>query len=295
MPAAFIVPRTVQAGSVLAVVAPAGPFDRDAFDAGVEWLRTRYEVRFDGGIYSRCGFLAGDDARRLGELRAALADPVIDAILCARGGYGATRLLGGLDPATVATANKLLVGFSDATALHALWARAGVRSLHATMVAGLGTADAAVRDRWVAAVENHGAPRRWELETLVGGRAEGRLIGGNLAVLGALLGTPFAPPVDGCLLFLEDVGERPYRVDRLLTQMRSAGWFERASGIVLGSFTESSPGPDGVSLDDVLCERLGGTGLPVLRGFAAGHIDDHVPVPFGALARLDGGALEIVG
>ncbi len=295
MPDALALPRPVREGSVLAVVAPSGPFDRGAFDAGVAWLRTRYEVRFDAAIYSRCGFLAGDDALRLGELQAAIADPDVEAILCARGGYGATRLLGNLDPAAVASANKLLVGFSDVTALHALWARAGVRSLHAPMVATLGKAEDAVRARWTDAVENPGAARHWVLEPLVGGRAEGRLVGGNLAVLGALLGTPFVPPVDGCILFLEDVGERPYRVDRLLTQMGHTGWLGRVSGVVLGAFTEAEPGPDGVSLDDVLCERLGGLGIPVARGFQAGHIDDHIPVPLGALARWDDGVLSIVG
>ena len=117
--------RPVSAGAKLALVAPAGPFEREAFDAGVAWLRERYEVTFDEGVYSKSGYFAGDDNRRLQELITALTDPSVDAIVCARGGYGATRLLPNLDVELVSSVNKTLVGFSDVTALHSLWARAG--------------------------------------------------------------------------------------------------------------------------------------------------------------------------
>jgi len=290
----FPQPRSLTTGSVLAVAAPSGPFDREAFDAGVAWLRRRYEVRFDEGVFSSEGFLAGDDMRRLAELEAAVADPEVDAILCARGGYGATRLLPHLDPSVIGTAGKLLVGFSDATALHALWARAGVRSFHAPMVTSLGKAPDDVRKRWVTALETGGNGMSWEVENIVDGTALGRLFGGNLALLTALLGTPFAPPVDGCLLFLEDVGERPYRVDRMLTSLAQAGWFTRCSGVVLGAFTEGAPGADGVSVENVLEERLGRFGIPVAKGLPIGHIRENDALPLGALARLSDGQLEIL-
>lgn len=290
---AFPPPREVRPGSTLAIVAPSGPFDRDRFDQGLAILRQRYEVVFDEGIYQRTGYFAGSDERRLEELRSAIRNPSVDAIVCARGGFGATRLLPELDPAEVAAANKSLVGFSDITALHALWARAGVRSIHGPMVASLARGNDRVVSEWFATLEGRDATERWTTTPLVPGRAEGRLIGGNLAILGALTGTPHAPPLDGCLLFIEDVGERPYRVDRVMTTLRQAGWLERCAGFIIGAFTEGGPGPDGVTIEEVLAHHLGDLGVPVVTGFPAGHIDDNEPLTFGAMARVDGATVVV--
>ncbi|NNE91964.1 MAG: LD-carboxypeptidase [Verrucomicrobiales bacterium] len=295
----FLPARSVSEGSILAIVAPAGPFDREAFEAGVKWLRERYEVRFSDGIFSKTGYFAGSDVRRRRELQDAIDDPEVDAILCARGGFGATRLLPELDPETVTAANKLLVGFSDVTALHALWARAGVRSVHAPMVAALGSASGETRQKWIDALEDRegeSCPRVFELETISSAAelpVEGRLFGGNLAVLGALIGTPYAPPLEETILFLEDVGERPYRVDRMLTTMRQAGWLEAVEGVVLGAFTESQPGDDGISIEDVFRDHFGEWKKPVLSGLAAGHIRENEPLVFGKTARILGGNLEL--
>ena len=285
--------RSVRPGSLLAVVAPSGPFDPDRFRLGLDWLGQRYRLRYDDAIFDRCGYFAGTDDRRIAELRTAIDDPEVDAILCARGGYGATRLLPSLDPESVTRANKALVGFSDVSALHALWARAGVRSIHAPMVAALGVADESVREEWIRTLEGRDRPESWSVRPLEPGRAEGRLIGGNLAVLASLAGTPFAPPLDGCLLFLEDVGERPYRIDRMLTTLRQAGWLERCAGFILGEFTDGAPGDDGVTVEDVARDRLGDLGVPVVSGFPAGHVDQNEPLTFGALARIDGDRVTI--
>jgi muramoyltetrapeptide carboxypeptidase len=181
------------------------------------------------------------------------------------------------------------VGFSDVTALHAAWARAGVRSLHAPMVSALGRAGGALVDRWMSAVEGATPEPIGHLTALAGrGQAEGPLVGGNLAVLAALAGTPFAPPLDGSILFLEDVGERPYRIDRMLTTLRHAGWLERVSGVVLGAFTGAEPAPDGTTSDEVLAERLGDLSVPVLGAIPAGHVDDNLELPLGARVALDG-------
>lgn len=287
--------RPISEGAVLAVVAPSGAFHARSFDQGVEWLRERYEVRFDEGIYSEQGYFAGSDERRLKELQEAIRNPEVDAILCARGGYGATRLLSDLSVEEVKAANKLLVGFSDVTALHALWARAGVRSMHAPMVSALGRASSEVKEEWRKVFEDTDGTCSWQgLDTITDGAAEGRLIGGNLSVICALIGTPYFPPLDDCILFLEDVGERPYRLDRMLTTMIQAECFAQCAGIVLGAFTEGKAGKDGVSVDDVLRERLGGLGIPVVKGFPSGHIDDNAPLIFGINACLDGkGGVEL--
>ena len=275
-------------GAHVRVVAPASPFPVADFEAGVARLRTRYRVSFEPEIVARAGYLAGDDARRLGELRRALADPSVDAIVAARGGYGATRLLPELSPTEVAGGGKLLVGFSDLTALHALWARAGLRSLHGPMVAALGRAEAATVGAWLASAEGVPPDPIGDLDCLVRGRAEGPLLGGNLAVLAALCGTPHAPPLDGAILLLEDVGEAPYRVDRMLTTLRAAGWLDRVAGVVLGRFTQCAPGEDGRTVTDALRDRLGDLAVPVVAGLHAGHVADALALPLGAPARLDG-------
>lgn len=258
-------------------------------------LRERYEVTYGEGLLARKGYLAGDDARRLEELRAALVDPAVDAIVAARGGYGATRLLPRLDPALVARHPKLLVGFSDVTALHAVWARAGVRSIHGPMVAALGRAPPPLVERWVRAVEGEPAPACDGLETLAPGRATAPLVGGNLAVLCALLGGPHAPSFEGRVVFLEDTGERPYRVDRMLTTLRQAG-LGRAAAIAVGQLTDCAPNPDGVEARDVVAERLSDLGVPVVCGVPAGHVDDNRELPLGAPVRVDAdaGRLELL-
>lgn len=292
----FPLPRVVRPGSRLAIVAPAGPFDEEAFCAGLGWLRERYEVTHRPDIFTRTGYLAGDDSRRLSELLEALADPHVDAIVCARGGFGATRILPGIGEGLVHAANKLLVGFSDITALHAVWAEAGVRSVHAPMVAALGRASEPVRLQWIDTIEHPGKARHWDLVPLNSRRHSeaGVLTGGNLAVLGALLGTDYQPRLSGRILFIEDVGERPYRVDRVLTSMKQAGCFEGLAGLVVGAFTEGEPGPDGITTEEVIASHFAAAPYPVLTGFPAGHIDENEAIPFGSLARIEDGRLRVL-
>jgi muramoyltetrapeptide carboxypeptidase len=289
--------RPLAPGARVVVVAPSSGFDRADFEAGLAWLGGRYEVVVREDVHARAGFLAGDDARRLDELRAALADPDAAAVVAARGGYGATRLLRALPVEEVRAAGKLLVGFSDVTALHALWRRAGLRSLHAPMVCGLGRAATpeAVRARWIAAAEGAPPAPISGLRALAGDRAvTAPLSGGNLAVLTALCGTPHLPRLAGAALFVEDVGERPYRLDRMLVQLRDAGALEGVRGVVLGTFTECAPGPDGRTAEEVLAEHLGALGVPVLAGLRAGHVDDNLPLPLGARVTLDPAAGTLV-
>lgn len=289
---------TAEPGDRVAVIAPAGPFDVAAFERGVERLRTHYDVVVDPGVTQTHGFLAGSDARRLDELRGALADPDVRAVVAVRGGYGSARLLPSLSIQEVASAGKLLVGFSDITALHALWARAGVGSLHGPMVAALGRDG---RDgetqlpRWRAAVAGETSTLTG-LRPLQNGRARGVLRGGNLAVLCALLGTPYMPPLDGAVLFLEDVGERPYRIDRMLTSLLHSGALSSVAAVVLGHFTDCEP-PDGSShpaAEAVLRERLSELGVPVAAGLPAGHIDDNLPLPLGRTVELDADSGQLV-
>ena len=280
------VPRLRQ-GSHVRVIAPASPFPAADFERGVARLSERYRVSYRDDIDARRGYLAGDDRRRLVELEEALADPDVDAIVPARGGYGVTRLLRFVLPENVRAAEKLLVGFSDLTALHALFARAGLRSIHGPMVCALGRAEEGELERWSAIVEGARHPPLEGLAPITGGAAEGPLLGGNLALLAALAGTPHAPPIDGAILFLEDVGEAPYRVDRMLTTLREAGWLARVAAIALGGFTSCHPRDDGATVEEVLADRLGDLGVPVVTGVPAGHGRENLALPFGAPVRLD--------
>jgi len=279
--------RLLRPGDRVVVVAPSSPFDPAELAAGVEALRARYDVRHAPDIVERHGYFAGDDARRLRELRGAIEDDTVAAIVAARGGYGATRLLPELPAALIAKHPKLLLGFSDLTALHALWARAALGSIHGPMVATLGRVGGLALERVLAAVEGAGGTRFSGLRALAGGRAAGRLVGGNLAVLAALAGTPYAPPLEDSVLFLEDIGERPYRVDRMLTTLHQAGWLAQVRAIALGAFTDAAPGPDGVTIEQVLHERLAGLGVPVVAGLPCGHVDDNHPLVLGARVVID--------
>jgi muramoyltetrapeptide carboxypeptidase len=269
------------------LIAPSSPFEEARFEAGSSLIAQHYQPTRGRSLLARHGFFAGPDDARLSDLREALGAPDVAAIIPARGGYGATRLLPELDVSMVATAAKWLVGFSDVTALHALWARAGLCSIHGPMVCSLPEAAPAVQAAWFALLEGGRPAPLTGLDTVRGGRARGRLFGGNLTVLAALVGTPYMPPLDDVVLVLEDIGERPYRLDRVLTTLEQSGFFRGVRAIVLGQFTQCTPGPDGVTAESVLEERLSSLGVPVLRDAPFGHVADNWPLLLGADADVD--------
>jgi muramoyltetrapeptide carboxypeptidase len=292
--------KTLNPGDLVAVVAPAGPALPEQL-AGLEALYARHglRVRLYPGCHASTGYLAGPDALRLADLHAALADGEVAALHCLRGGYGAMRLLDAIDIDLVRRAGKLLVGYSDITALHALWCRAGLPSLHAPMPAsdliqpGRGDDEAALFALLRTGLRAGDALAPLPALLLapsdlhVPGRAQGLLVGGNLSLVAALLGTPWAWPAHGAILFLEDIHEEPYRVDRLLTQLRLAGVLDAAAGFVLGSFTEQAPPTD------LLREMLAGLGKPLLAGWPAGHGTPNRPLPLGLHVVLDATAGRI--
>lgn len=283
-------PPPLRPGSLIRVVAPSSPFDRTLVRAGMAWLGGRYRLRFDAGLFARAGFLAGDDMRRLSELNAAIADPEAQAVVAARGGYGLGRIAPSLQLGALVDRPKWIVGFSDITALHLEAARLGVMSLHAHNVAGLGRGDARGREAWINALERPASATFERLVVYNAGEAEGPLAGGNLTVLftAQAAGRLWLPP--GAILFLEDVGEPSYRIDRMLTALVQSGALAHIRGVVLGEFTDCSPGRYAVPTEQVLAERLALLGVPVLAGLPAGHGRDNAPLLLGASARLSGGA-----
>lgn len=269
--------------------------DAERFARGVaEIERLGFAVRVGDGVLSRSGFTAGSAEARLAQLHALFADPEVRAIVCARGGAGVLHLLPGLDAPLVAAHPKLVLGYSDVTALHLALGQLGLPSLHGPMVAWELADGEAAYDRaslWHA-LTGEGEP--WvsgpELLPVRDGAAEGVLRGGCLSLLAACAGTPWALRTAGepTILFLEDVGEAPYRVDRMLRQLRLSGALEGVRGVALGEMRGCRPAPDaGYRLEDVVVEALGPLDGPVAIGLSSGHVSAaNVTLPLGVKARL---------
>jgi muramoyltetrapeptide carboxypeptidase len=300
-------------GDVIGVVAPAGPVDRERIDRALARVRDRgFRIKMYGDIYRSRGYLAGDDATRADELTAAFADPETTAVWCARGGYGVVRLLDRIDFEVIRRNPKVFIGFSDITLLHiAIQQRTGLITFHApNLQDGFGKPDdmpaaneAALWQAVLAADEQpagasttHGGYAfdfsgvdNADLRPICVGVATGRLIGGNLAVVCGVVGTPFEVETAGRILFLEDISERAYRIDRYLSQLKLAGKLSSVAGVLLGNFSyvegEKADEPSGIF--ELFKEYLEPLGVPVLAGFPAGHERYNLTLPMGAEVELD--------
>ena len=291
-------PPPLRPGDAIAAVAPASaPVSPDRLTRGVAYLeRLGYRVEVGRLGEGPQGYLAASDAARLRELNGALRRPDVQALFCVRGGYGTLRLLPDVDYAAARRHPKLVVGYSDVTALHlALYHKAGVTGLSGPMVGvEWGALDAASeRSFWDLA--RGVAPRPLlgpsgeALQPVRPGTAEGVLLGGNLTLVTRLIGTPYLPDLTGALLFLEDVGEAPYRIDGLLAQLKLAGILGRLGGLLLGGFTEGDPlpGRPSLSLEEVLAHYTRDLACPVAKGLVYGHFPVKSTLPIGVRARLD--------
>lgn len=289
-------PRALRPGGTIGIAAPAAAVDPDTLAAGEErWRQRGFAVARRDDLLARHRYLAGDDARRASELMELVSDPKVDAIVCARGGYGSPRILGRLDAATVRAARKPLVGFSDVTAL-LLWQRraAGLVGFHGPMLDRGGDLRDEELDALVAALTGSSTPAPvWRGHEGAGARAEGRLTGGSLTMVVGSLGTPWEIDARGAILLLEDRGERPYRIDRLLQQLRSAGKLDRVAGVGLGRFDGCDEPNGSVTAAEVLREVLDALGVPWVAGLPFGHGAPNLPWPLGARARLDGARAEL--
>ncbi len=287
-------PLPLRKGDVVAIVAPAGPVDPARLARGIARLsEAGYVPETANGILERDGFLAGDDGHRAAQLDWALSLPEARAVMAARGGYGTTRLLPLVDWAKAARRPKLVVGYSDVTAILSYAAtRLGVPGIHGPMAAAdlALHPDAESLDAFVRLAAGLVGPREpWgpPCERLRGGAAEGILCGGCLSVVTALLGTPYEPDFRGALLFLEDVKENAYRLDRMLTQWIQSGRLSRIAGIVAGAVAPLG-GESGDDLRKVFAAAGKSLSVPVWYGFPAGHAGRNVALPFGVRARVDG-------
>ncbi len=277
-------PPPLVPGDLLYAVAPSGALRETAsFEAGVAlWCDRGYQVKLCPGYDRRWGYLAGTDAERRQQLHQALSDPACRGILCVRGGYGGTRLLESWR--WPAQAGKWLVGFSDITSL--LWSQDAPGGVHGPLLTTLAQEPDWSIERLFGWLEQRRLPPL-EGETWVEGQATGRLLPANLTVATCLLGTAHEPDLTGSILAFEDVTEAPYRLDRMLTHWRSLGKFKKVAGIALGRFSQCEASSPSFSALEVLQERLGDLGLPIVAGLPFGHDGPNAALPYGIEAQIE--------
>ena len=297
----MIVPPRLVRGQTIGIVAPSGPVKLDRLRSGLACLGDAFELRIGASVTaSRApgtpSYLAASDEVRVAELSAMLADPDVRAIILARGGYGLMRILPQLDPQLLRRDPKPIVGFSDATALLSWAHAAGVRAIHGPMIVQLADLPAGDVAQLIALLTDPAAPgeRPWALRSHGRGVHRGPLIAANLSLASLLVGTPWALPLSGAIALLEEVGERPYELDRYLTQLALTGAWTGTAGVVLGELTRcrdplppsGEVDPDDAALTAVL-ERLAAAHLPFASGAPVGHGTRNEAIPFGAASELD--------
>ncbi|HZN56451.1 MAG TPA: LD-carboxypeptidase [Planctomycetota bacterium] len=306
----------LEKGDTIALVSPAGPLAPESVKAASEALKRRgYTVRWFDGRSKKRGYLAGSDEERAAAFNAAVHDPDVKAIICLRGGYGSPRILDRIDYAQLRSHPKVVVGYSDITALLiAIEKESGLVVFHGPMgkewSASRGGTPFTQKYFWplveasaagspaLPAFADWGGDRAHGMKApskLVGGSTEGILRGGNLSVVCATLGTPYELDARGAVLFLEEVGEKPFRIDRMLNQLRLSGKLAQARGILLGVFAGcDATDPDGdLSVSDLFLDYFSGLKVPVLFDFPAGHVPDMVTLPLGLKVRLDADAAKL--
>jgi muramoyltetrapeptide carboxypeptidase len=303
-------PSRLKVGDTVGLIEPASatddPFQIQLIEEAIVMMGLK--PKRASHVLNRYGYLAGADRDRAADINAMFADRDVKAIFAVRGGWGSARLLPYLDWTIIRSNPKLLTGFSDITALHmAIAAKAGFTTLHgpnAGSAWGKSSWDSFREIAFDAATPTFRNPdstedrlvqRRWRTRVIGtgSGKAQGRLLGGNLTVLSALVGTPYLPSFDGAILFLEDVEEAEYRIDRMLTQLSQAGVLKNLKGVVFGQCTDcvnKGASYGGFTLNDVLTQHLGALGIPAYQGAYFGHIADQFTLPVGGKAEIDADA-----
>lgn len=289
-------PFALQTGDRIGVVAPASPCPPSKWKKAVTLLRALgYDVLLGKSVDQKWGYLAGTDQLRAHDLNQMFADPTTKAIFCLRGGYGVTRILPYLDYELIQRHPKIIVGYSDITALHlAIYQQVGLTTFHGPVLSEFAE-DLPFLSGWFlfslctqpSFLGRYPTPP--EAYTLTEGEATGELIGGNLSLLTASLGTFYELETKDKILVIEEVGESPYRIDRMLTQLQHAGKLEAARGIILASFTDCKPShlSDSLSLSQIFADRIGSLGIPAYYGLYAGHCSPNLTLPIGTKVRMN--------
>lgn len=295
----LIRPSRLEAGATLGLISPGSPLNDDRIFSGMirNLESLGYKIRLGEHSRDTNGYLAGKDEDRARDLMTMFEDPEIDAILCIRGGWGSNRLLTLLDYPTIARNPKPLIGFSDITSLLlAIYHKCNLVTFHGPV--GKSEWNPYTLNAWNSVLHNADRPLfiipdNEDAYTITPGRAEGVLLGGNLSVLTSMLGSDYLPAFDNAILFLEDVGEKVYRVDRMLTQLKLNGIFDRIRGLVFGKCTRCLPGDDGYSLKELLTHTFSEYNFPVFYGAMISHEERNLTLPVGIRALMDADAHHI--
>lgn len=302
-------PARLQAGQRVGLIAPGSSISEEGLQDAIRNLeKLGLEVELGKHIRASRGYTAGTDQERLADLHEMFSRTDIDAVWCVRGGYGCSRLLPQIDYKLIQKNPKLLIGYSDITALlNAIYEQTGLVGMHGPVGASTQTDYTMQQFEGVVMKVNPSytiqlsetnlaeADTEFQPYVIRAGRAEGVLVGGNLSLLAAMAGTTYQPKVKGRLVFIEDVGEKPYRLDRMLTQLRQAYRLEEAAGIALGIFSGCEADEDDLSLTlkECLMDRLGDLSMPIMYGYSFGHISNQCTLPIGISARMDTAAQTI--
>ncbi len=322
----LVKPKALKAGDTIAIVAPAGPLSDDGLKVATQRLeKMGFNVLTRKDVLRKTGYLAGSDDQRLSEFMDAINNPEVDAVFPGRGGYGAGRILDRLDYDAIRRNRKIIIGFSDITALHiAIQQKAGLVTFHSPVpMWGLGSPEglpdisahwfwrALLRARYtsdqpgylISATWPRSSPEKYEAtcqldppSAMVGGKATGAITGGNLSLVAASMGTPYEIQTRDRILYLEDIGEAPYRVDRMLNTLRQAGKLASIKGVILGTFTrreEENREGEVTTMQQVLAEYFRPLGVPVLMNFPAGHHECNITLPFSVRTELDADAATV--
>ncbi len=293
-------PRALRSGDCIGIVGPATTAGDTDFSKAMDYIhKLGYRTKLAPSATAVWGYFAGTDSQRAADINNFFKDDSVQAILCLRGGYGAARVLDRLDYAEIARHPKMLIGYSDITALHAaLTQRSNIVTIHGSMLTSFkgDYSDYTAKHfaQGLANTQVPGAvpmPKGEVMETVVPGHAEGTLIGGNLTMINSLVGTPYAIDGRGKLLFIEEVGDAPYRIDRNLEQLWLSGLLQQVNGIVYGEFYDCTDdvGPGDFTLDEILAYYGRLAGVPVMKGLPVGHAPNNYFLPLGTHAVMNAG------
>jgi muramoyltetrapeptide carboxypeptidase len=287
-------PKALKKGDTLGLVAPASPiYQSSEFDEMLVDLEALgFNLKLGEHVRDQRGYLAGTDENRAADFMRMFEDDSVDAIMCVRGGWGCNRILPLLDYEVIRQHPKLLCGFSDITSLHmALYTKSDLISFHGPVGKSVWT-DFTVEA--FQSITEHGNPSIFMIPdssddqfVINGARSRGRLLGGNLSVLSAMIGSDYVPTFNGAILFLEDVGESVYRIDRMLTQLKLAGILDQITGFVFGKCTDCSAGSNSLSMQQLLYDHIKPLGIPAFYGAMISHEEDNITLPVGVEAEID--------
>lgn len=297
--------KALELGDTIGLIAPSSPTKKENLEKAKDKLiEMGFKVKMGKSPYERYGYLSGSDEIRANDINEMFRDKEVDGILCTRGGYGTPRILDLLDYQVIKNNPKVFIGYSDITALHiAFTQKSNLVTFHGPMVTSdmIGNFSDFSKDSLFKAIMNTGAigkisnPQGEEITIINGGMAEGTIIGGNLSLIVDTIGTPYEIDVKGKILFIEETGEDPYKIDRMINQLRLSGKLKEAEGIILGDFNKCDIGKhsESLTLEQIFNDHIKPLGKPTIYNIQSGHCQPIITLPFGVRARLDGDKKEI--